>query len=67
MIVATAGRMAEGMTLHLYTVRLPNGQIRPFTHAETFAAYVKGWAGADFYKVWPDKFTCFIQAVEAPF
>ena len=50
-----------------YTVRLPSGELRPFAHAETFAAYIKGWRGADFYMVWPDPFTCLIQAAEAPF
>jgi len=50
-----------------FSVRLPNGSIRQFAHAETFAAYVKGWPDADFSKHWPLPFCCLIQARVAPF
>ena len=49
-----------------FTVRLPNGQVRPFISPRIFLAYCEMWPEDKFYKIW-SPFHCAIQSIEAPF
>jgi len=55
------------MSSHPYSVRLPSGQVRPFSSVLTFQAYVQGWPDDEYIKVWPLPFCCLIQSRKAPF
>jgi len=50
-----------------FSVRLPNGQVRPFAHAVTFNSYVAQWPDSEFVKLWPLPYCCLIQSRTAPF